>query len=250
MESEVYKKVYSLYKQGYWFFKGRNKIILNMLNRVYGPSSKSPVILDIGCSTGIIVKDLSSGGFNVFGVDNEDEALKCCIDLGLNDRVIKADIYNLPFSSGSFDCVTAFDVLEHLDDLAALRQVKRVLKPDGRVLLICPAYRWLWSNKDVTYHHQRRYSKSDLNILLEKSGFIVEKFSYFNFFLFPVFVIAVLLDKYLAVLNLKFDFLKPVPAFINSILTKLMFLEAFVIDRYRLPFGSSIICLARPIGSV
>lgn len=250
MELDVYKKVYGLYKTGHWFFKGRNKIIQSMLNRIYKPSSKDPVILDIGCSTGIIVRGLLSEGFNIFGIDDEDKGLECCIDLGLKDRVIKADIYNLPFSAGSFDCVTAFDVLEHLDDLAALRQVKRVLKPDGRVLLICPAYRWLWSKKDITYHHKRRYSKSDLSTLLKKTGFTVEKCSYFNFFLFPVFVIAVLLDKYLAVLNLKLDFLKPVPYFINAILTKLMFLEAFIIYRCRLPFGSSIICLARLTDSI
>lgn len=247
MELDVYKKVYNLYQQGYWFFKGRNKIIQNILNRIYRFSSKSPVILDIGCSTGIIVKDLLSMGYNVFGVDNEDKALEFCVNIGLNGRVIKADVYNLPFLTESFDCVTAFDVIEHLDDLATLRQIKRVLEPNGRVLLICPAYRWLWSKKDVIYHHKRRYSKLDLNKVLEKSGFIVEKFSYFNFFLFPVFVIAVLLDKIFAKWNSKLDFLKPIPFFINVILTKLMFLEAFIINRYRLPYGSSLICLARLI---
>jgi len=245
MELDVYRKVYNLYKQGYWFFKGRNRIIHNVLNRIYSSSSKRPVILDIGCSSGIIVKDLLFEGFNVFGVDNEDKALECCLDLGLNSRVIKADIYNLPFSGRSFDCVTAFDVIEHLDDLASLRQIKRVLKPDGVVLLICPAYNWLWSEKDSTYHHKRRYSSSGLKGVLEKSGFRVEKCSYFNFFLFPVFVLAVLSDKYLSVFNSKLDFLKPVPSFLNLIFTKLMFLEAFLIERYRLPFGSSIICLAK-----
>jgi len=247
MELDVYEKVYDLYNQGYWFLKGRSKIIQSMLNRIYSSHSKDSIILDIGCSTGVILKDLLSKGFNIFGIDNEDKALECCINLGLNDRVIKTDIYNLPFLAKSFDCVTAFDVIEHLDDLAALRQIKRVLKSNGRVLLICPAYRWLWSKKDITYHHKRRYNKLGLKTILEKSGFTVEKCSYFNFFLFPLFVIAVLLDKYLAFLNLKLDFLKPVPSFINVILNKLMFLEAFLVDRYGLPFGSSLICLARPI---
>jgi SAM-dependent methyltransferase len=247
MELDVYKRVYNLYTQGHWFFKGRNRIIQNIVNKIYKSSSKDPIILDIGCSTGIITKDLLSKGFNIFGIDNEDKALEFCTNVGLNGRVIKADIYNLPFLAKSFDCVTAFDVMEHLDDLVALRQIKRVLRPNGKVLLICPAYHWLWSKKDIVYHHKRRYCKSDLNVILENSGFIVERCSYFNFFLFPVFIIAVLSDKYLAALNSKFDFLKPVPFFINVILTKLMFLEAFLVDRYGLPFGSSLICLARSI---
>lgn len=245
MELDIYQKVYNLYIRGHWFFKGRKRIIQNMLNRIYRPVSKDSVILDLGCSTGIITRDLLGEGFNVFGIDNEDKAIECCVNLGLNGRVIKADIYNLPFLANSIDCVTVFDVIEHLDDWAALEQIKRVLKPDGRVLLTCPAYRWLWSKKDIIYHHKKRYSKLELNAILQKSGFIVEKYSYFNFFLFPIFVIAVLSDKYLAVLNSKFDFLKPMPFCLNAVLTKLMFLEAFIIDRYRLPFGSSIICLAR-----
>jgi len=243
MDLSVYEKVYKLYKQGYWFFKGRNKIILNVLSRAYGNSFKEIKVLDIGCSTGIITKDLLSKGFNIFGIDIEDKALEYCVDLGLGSRIIKADIYNLPVSPGSFDCVTAFDVIEHLDEVRTLQTIKRVLKPKGRVLLTCPAHQWLWSRSDVAYHHRKRYSESGLVTLLEDNGFLVEKCSFFNFFLFWAFILFVILEKY-ATRNHKLDSLKPIPFFLNFILSKLMFLEAALIDKINLPFGSSIICLA------
>jgi SAM-dependent methyltransferase len=245
MDLDIYEKTYNLYKKGHWFLKGRSRIIRNVLGRALENYSPTSLFLDVGCSTGIATNDLLMMGFNIFGIDNEDKALEFCRNTGLNGRVVKADIYNLPFLAESFDCATAFDVIEHLDDLVALKEIRRILRPSGKIILTCPAYDWLWSKKDILYHHKRRYNISTLKKVLKRSGFTLEKCSYFNSFLFPLFIIAVFLDKYLSRLNSKFDFLRPAPPFINVVLTKVMFLEAFIVERCGLPFGSSLVCLAK-----
>ena len=66
----------------------------------------------------------------------------------------------LPFRSDSFDVVGAFDVIEHLDpESAAVAELARVLRPGGRLLVAVPAYQWAWTDFDVQNGHHRRYTR-------------------------------------------------------------------------------------------
>jgi 2-polyprenyl-3-methyl-5-hydroxy-6-metoxy-1,4-benzoquinol methylase len=85
--------------------------------------------------------------------------------------------------------VTLFDVLEHLDDEAvAMDIVKRALKPGGHLIVTVPAFRWLWSKHDDVSQHKRRYVRKELEAVLTKAGFTIEKLTYFNAYLFPLAV--------------------------------------------------------------
>ena len=121
----------------------------------------------------------------VHALDIAHESMKHCYDRGF-ERVVTASGHELPFGDASFDFVGLFDTIEHIpDDASVLREVARILKPTGLVFLSVPAYQFLYSQNDRLVHHCRRYTRSQMNTLLEESGFTPVKASYFNAFLFP-----------------------------------------------------------------
>ena len=101
----------------------------------------------------------------------------------------------LPYDPESFDVVTALDVIEHLDDdRCGLREISRVLRPGGYVLLFVPAFMFLWGVQDDVSNHRRRYDRADLTAKVKSAGFEVEKAGYANFtFFLPVLIIRSLM---------------------------------------------------------
>ena len=95
----------------------------------------------------------------------------------------------LPFRNSSFDVVVALDVLEHGDDSRALKEVKRVLRPGGMVVISVPAYQWLWSKWDEVLGHKRRYRRSKLVEAVGKHGFNVLRATYYNLWSLPFAVV-------------------------------------------------------------
>jgi glycosyltransferase involved in cell wall biosynthesis len=83
--------------------------------------------------------------------------------------------------SAGFDSVVSFQVLEHIkDDAAALGTIGRLLKPQGRVLLMLPAHQSLFGTLDRELAHFRRYDEASLRGKLEAAGFEVEALRFFN----------------------------------------------------------------------
>src|SRR6185312_15196375 len=107
------------------------------------------------------------------------------------DSVKLGAIEQLPYQSDSFDLVTALDVIEHLDDdIAGLREMRRVLRRDGRILVFVPAFMFLWGVQDDVSNHRRRYTLPRLLKAVEEAGFSVEWSSYANIsFFLPVLVV-------------------------------------------------------------
>jgi SAM-dependent methyltransferase len=85
--------------------------------------------------------------------------------------VVRGDAHRLPFADGCFDVVLACDVLEHLaDDRRAIRELRRVLRPEGTLVATVPADPMLWSPHDVALSHHRRYTRATLRQALEDGG--------------------------------------------------------------------------------
>ncbi len=147
-----------------------------------------------------------------------------------------------PFDPASFDLVLATDVIEHLsDDQAALRELRRVTAPGGRLLATVPAYQWLWSQHDGAHHHFRRYTLRDLRRRVVASGWEPIAWSYFNSVLLPPIAAVRLLGRRRPVEDGQRPDLKLTPGTLNRLLEQPMRLEAAMIQRgAHLPAGVSI----------
>src|SRR6267378_6823015 len=176
-------------EETHWWFAGRRRIIKSFLERLcrdvkvesagnsrnYAPLS----ILDVGCGTGANLEMLSEFG-EAEGVDISGEALTFCRERGL-ENVKQGEAEALPFEDSSFDLVTGLDVVEHLDDdLAGLKEMRRVLRPGGRALVFVPAFMFLWGVQDDISHHRRRYSMKELKRVVREAGFEIERATYVN----------------------------------------------------------------------
>jgi len=227
----------------HWWLAARRNIVLDSIRQHY-PDRHDLYMLDAGCGTGLMLQELGPLG-TAEGVDISDEALQFCRMRGL-DKVRNADVLDLPFDAGRFDFITALDVLEHLDDdTGALREFDRVLKPGGRAFIFVPAHRWLWSLQDEVSHHKRRYIGRTLREAVLSGGLEVERLTYVSTFLLPVIFIG---RQWLKV-RLKFRTVNTEndlhPAWSNGILRKIFELEMPVLRRTNMPFGASILCVAR-----
>jgi SAM-dependent methyltransferase len=222
---------------------------LELLNRYMGADgSQERQILDVGCGTGTMLTYLASYG-RAQGVDIDEEAVGYCHERGVKDVRLGAAA-DLPFDNDSFDLVTALDVVEHLDDdAAALREMGRVLRPGGYLLVTVPAHRFMWGDQDEVNMHKRRYVAAELRERFAAMGFDVLRVSYMNALFFaPIAGIRLLrrLQRRLQPRTApKSDFRFAVPRRLNSLLALMFGAEAPIIRRVDIPFGVSIMGLAR-----
>jgi len=148
---------------------------------------------------------------------------------------------------GSFDTVMALDVIEHLDDeVGFLRAASELCSPDGVLIIAVPAFQWMWSQHDETFQHRRRYSARQLRSTLEGAGLEVERLTYTNLFPFPLVALWRLVSHRLGAGRLapKHDFFR-LPGPLNRLLIGLYALEAWLLGRFDLPFGVSVVGIAR-----
>src|SRR5262245_27561020 len=146
-----------------WWYAGMRKIAREILTPLL-PSSDAGTrrILDAGCGTGWNLQDLGTFG-RTFGVDLSPLAAITTQRRG--GRVTQGDVLQLPFASASFDVVTSFDVLYHAwvkSDDHAVRELARVLRPGGLMLLKVPALKVLWGAHDEAVHSRHRYTRGEL----------------------------------------------------------------------------------------
>ena len=247
MQQHTYSIMHRVEKT-HWWFVGRRKIIGSFIERVcveleLRAHAGEPLnILDVGCGTGANLEMLSQFG-KAEGVDVSAEALEFCRERGLQ-QVKQGAAESLPYESDSFDLVTGLDVVEHLDDdITGLKEMRRVLRPDGRAVLFVPAFMFLWGVQDDISHHRRRYTMAGLKEAIRKAGFEIERASYVNLSFFAPILFGRLLMRVTG--------LRPVSennltiGALNGMMGKLFAAERFLLRHLNFPFGVSIICVAR-----
>lgn len=250
MKHEEYERMYR-FEDRYWWFVARRHLILTLLGTHY-PQDGRLQILDIGCGTGAMLDELAAFG-TVVGADFSPEALQFCVARGVGAELARADVRRLPFADASFDVVTAMDIVEHIDDdKAAACEIFRVLRPGGRLLVTVPAFPSLWSEHDEALHHFRRYTVPRLKDLFQRVGLTVEKVSYTVTTLFPAIWVFRQVGNLLRPLSTAsraegekkanlINFAAPV----NAALLALSQWETGLVSRQDLPFGVSVVCVAR-----
>jgi len=148
-------------------------------------------------------------------------------------------------ADASIDAVVMLDMLEHVkDDALCLAEARRVVHPGGLAVVSVPAYPFLFSAWDEYNRHFRRYTASSLKRLLLESGWKIERLTYWNAVSVPPAVLLRLKDKLIKATLREVEFPR-VPQFINAVLTAYGCVETAWIDRFNLPFGLSVIAVAR-----
>jgi len=175
VEEHVYEQLYQL-EDRHWWFRGRREIIWALLHQARLPSA--PRILDAGCGTGRNLLEYGRLG-EIHGIDTSAAAVEFCRRRGL-ENVTTGSLEALPFEDARFDLILACDVIEHVDDAAALAELRRVGAPGATLLITVPAYNWLWSQHDDTHHHKRRYTLRRLRDRVLAGGFEPQRTTYFN----------------------------------------------------------------------
>jgi SAM-dependent methyltransferase len=238
------EKMYQL-EDTYWWFVARRDLVGRLLAR-YLPSRGARRIADVGCGTGATLTLLRPFG-RVVGMDVAPEAVGFCRHRGHRD-LVQGNAAELPLGDASFDVVTALDILEHLDDDAhAVAEISRILRPGGLLVFTAPAYRFLWSEHDEALDHRRRYVAGELRRLLEGAGLEVVRLSYcITLLLAPIY--AFRLVQRLLGRERRGEpktALYQLPGIFNALLVGGLYLENRWLTRWNLPFGVSLVGVAR-----
>ncbi len=227
----------------HWWYRGMEAITRQVIERHY-PRGGALRILDAGCGTGAAMGYLADYG-TVTGIDYSDVALGYC-RLRKRERLAQGSVMSLPYPDAQFDLVTSFDVICQFgvtDDDLALREFARVLVPDGRLLLRLPGAKWLRGQHDVAADVEWRYNKPELKLKLPANGFVVEHISYANMLLFPIAAAKRLSERFFP-LQHGSDLTVGTGVF-NRPLSAVLALEAPLIARIGVPYGLTIVALAR-----
>lgn len=244
MEKDFEKKYHDV-ETDHWWFKSRRKYLLDLLK----DAPKNSKILDIGCSSGIFLKDLEKLGFkseNLFGIDISEKAIANCQANGIQNCFVM-DAQNITLTE-SFNIIIASDCLEHLqDDKKALKNWKSLLKIGGQMYVFVPAFMSLWSYHDEVNMHYRRYTNAELKSKLATENLEIIKSSYWNFFLFlPVYGFRKLTTVFQKNKKGGSDISIGNPV-INRILFQLIIFENKLLKVVNFPIGVSTFCIAKRI---
>ena len=202
---------------------------------------KNGAILDAGCGTGGMLDLLKPDYPFVVGIDHARIALKYCKLNGI-DSVLQGAIESLPFAEGAFHGVVSLDVLYHegvKDDITALKEIVRVLKPSGYVFLQLPAYEWMRSAHDRMAHASRRYTERRVREMLVSCDLRIVRITYRVCILFPLAFIQRKL------LRSQDSDMRETKSFLNALFMIVMGIEEFLIKMINLPFGLSVIAIAQ-----
>lgn len=228
------------FEEWYWWHRGRRSIVCRILQRYAPPRAR---ILDVGCGTGATTAALCRFG-SVSGLDMGQAALRHAHAHGL--PVARGSAENLPVGGALLDVVVALDVLEHLDDdRRALAEILRVLRPGGVLLTTVPAYPFLWSSHDEALGHRRRYRRAELRERLSGAGFEITLCSYVMASILPVAIAVRLAERLWKRRGPAESGYLPLPRSLNDLLAHVVGLGGYLVHFMVLPFGLSIVAVAR-----
>ena len=213
------------------------------------PVSTDDPVLDVGTSAGTNLRMLRELGFgNVTGLDFSEEAIRFCAEKGLG-TVRRGDVTGMPFSDEAFSLVLATDIIEHVDDdLGALREIARVLRPGQHALITVPAFPSLWGFQDEVSLHKRRYRMESLLERIRDAGLEAGQRFHFNYLLFaPIWVARQVMKLWKHSYRSESEVTGPLA---NRVLTAIFGVDVLTAPRISPPFGVSILVVvhkpARP----
>lgn len=241
MDPEYGRRYRELHRR-HWWWRARERLILEVV-RGLSPRGGFDRILDVGCGDGLLFPALAPMGA-VEGIE-PDESLVTRADTP--HGVIHVRPFDPSFRPGRrYGLVLMLDVLEHMDapDEAAAH-ARELLEPGGVLVVTVPAFRWLWTRHDVLNEHRTRYARGDLVRLLSAAGLEVDRARYAFRWLVPA-KMAVRAKEALLPGEPSPPAVPPAP--LNRLLYALTRGEERLLGSVPLPFGTSVLAVARRPG--
>lgn len=237
MRDDLYPELYRV-EDRHWWHQQKRRVIHQLIKRYCPVTGK---VLDVGCGSGKLLWELKTLGWQVEGIDAPQAKIQS------QRRQLKIKTANLqtqllPYPKNYFDLVVCLDTLEHMsDDRRLVREMDRVAKTKGIIIISVPAYQWLFSYWDKMLGHFRRYNRKTLLRVVSKNFLRRRLISYyFSFLLLPA--IFVRLVKIVTRQKQQSDFATdPLPVFSHSIVNLLGSLELLWLKRFIIPFGLSLV---------
>ena len=228
-------------EDSHWWYAGMREISAALLGKGL---REGATVLDAGCGTGANLLWLRARGAHAVGIDLAPQAIAACIARGLT-CVTRGSADALPFADATFEVVTCLDVLYHLgvrDDVGALREIRRVLRPGGVALIRVPAIPALYGAHDRSVHGRQRYRRAELREKIEAAGLRAERVTGANLILLPVAAAVRLRRRDASRAGTEVR----VPSRLaNAALGALLRFEAGMVRRWNLPTGLSLMAVAR-----
>ena len=238
----------ALAERSHFWFRGFRWFLRPMLAQA-ARSRPRGRILDCGCGTGSNLRMLEPFG-DVYGFDLTWRGLQFAHAHGRR-QIAQASIAAIPFPTDTFDLVTSFDVFQCLPDTverAAAQEMARVLKPGGAAVFNFAALEVLRGSHSVFAEEVRRYTPGEVRQLLGRAGLVVERMSFAYASLFPLMLAVRMGHRYLSRDGQaeSGEWEIEVPSLpVNTLLTAAVGAEALALRAFNMPFGSSLMCLAR-----
>lgn len=234
-------------EQRHFWYRGFKRFVTPLVAQAIA-GLPNPTLLDAGCGTGANLLFLQNFG-TVFGLELVWRGLEFGRDRRLT-RLSQGSVTHLPYRSASVDVVLSFDVLYCLHppgERAAIAEMFRVLRPGGAAIINVAAMEMLRGDHSILGGEVHRYTRRDLGGKLEQAGFHIRRLTYTNASLFPIMAPARAFQRLrgLKSADSRGDFYVP-PAPVNALLGAILGLEARLVKAgLNMPFGSSLLCLAR-----
>ena len=160
----------------HWWYRGRRRVVRAVLDDLPVPDRTR--LLDAGAGSGRTLDELAVYG-HASGIELDPGGVEAARERGHD--VERAPVEAIPHPDRSFGVVTCLDVLEHTrDDVRSLRELLRVTRPGGFLVVTVPAYPRLWSRHDEVNRHYRRYTRRSLRTAAESAGWAIDRMTSFN----------------------------------------------------------------------
>lgn len=232
----------------YWWYQALRQHVADSIE----PPSPAFSLLDAGCGTGGTLETLRRNfpSAELTGIDESEHALALTAGRKTGAHLVRGSVHDLPFAEGSFDFVLSLDVWSHagVDDALAAHETQRVLRAGGTLILNLAAFEFLKGAHDYAVAVDRRYTRPQVRALLKGAKFQVERVTYWN----AVFTPPIALLRWLSRMRShreqpRSDF-RPLPRFVNAGLKRVAALELTASRHLSLPFGTSLLAVARKYG--